>query len=29
VAVCREERRLEAAFGEDYRDYRDDVPRYL
>lgn len=29
VVVRREERRLEAAFGEAYRDYRDDVSRYL
>lgn len=28
LAVRREERRLEAAFGEAYCDYRDEVPRY-
>lgn len=29
VAIRREERRLEAVFGEEYRDYQVDVPRYL
>lgn len=29
LVVRREERRLEAAFGEAYYDYRDEVPRYL
>jgi protein-S-isoprenylcysteine O-methyltransferase Ste14 len=29
IIVRREERSLERTFGDDYRDYRNDVRRYL